>query len=1439
MSKWTIYGKDGKAKHESITKYNGDGKVVYQDTLEYSGKWMGECFLTVSIKSAYPIDFQIGDYIVYRRERFTINYDPTVIKKAARGTYGEGFTYDSIKFNSPGNELTEIQFHDWVLSDNKYHYTSLPNFSFYCKDVDDLADRLQANTNRWCHANGFKPGEYWMFYTLKNNTDGTADSGQTQTHYHRTVQRAVNVLESCGITDTSSTEYTGYLSAIQTQWESVYGKDEDYKDSRDDESYDRTITASGQTVWDMMSAIKQQFGLNFIIRGRNVYIGTAGVPTDHIFMYGKGNGLYEVDKTADQDQKVVTKLHAYGSDENLPTRYYADLNTLPYATITEIVDNASFNYCRFLTDLTYAPRYFTNPLSQYGDNIYAVTIKIDDITVNARVEHLSSDTYVRIYSEYVTTNPDPDDNTDLDNFKKFQAALAAGKQITFTGGVKKDAFPSSHLTAADQNLPDNMAVNYLMLPGFPTKPLADICRAEYDSTEDVTNYYITNPSVENATEVLFHTESGNHVVKFSSDKYDPYILSPNADSLGVKEGDIFCNEENDDNGLKKVYPTIEEVTDKDAGTGSTGARLDAVVKADTIEDNGVWPQNKTTEISGFHIWIPALGFRLDEAASAAGGDEFKISMKNGYCGGRTFDVTDCSQETDGTWKLTCKRSPDNDLDLYFPYSYAASVSSVKEGMTDAYQILAGDNYVLTGIEISELNYVWAAAVKLLRKAIHWLCKNDYTRYVYTPKIDEIYMAKQDREAKAAGTDSLHDTLKEGDILLFEDEDLGLNGAVYIDQLNIKENGNNGIPTYDVTLRNEIQVGTLERIQNTVDSIRTDIANGNVGGGGLSTTDVDVLVKQYGLKYFLSKLNADTAAGLITFLQGIALGEDGKYYVNEKGQAALASVISDKWGITAGGAATLLSVIAEKWGITAEGLATFAKTVTGVLRTTGYTDATMQGSGASIYEQDGRAYTVTDFLTVRIKAIFAALEVRKLMYVGGNYAFTHAGSTLISQEELQGLTDADGNALQPVNAITDSSGNITAWRCRFKDDDGTTRTMNMWVTGDMALCQTFDIKSPGTYGNVSNRYYWRLVTCTGTETVTYTKQDGTTEQRQIGYVELSNLDMFYGALTDSDGTKVYAEGYDGSNGQTSVWIGRDPLTRGSSSDSQQEQYRTAAATMLKYKELTDGFSNDTPQAGDTIVQAGCQRQGMVKERGGVVEIVTEGVGGEPVPAVNIYASINDYRWSKFKVIQLSPDGIIGVAKYFSLRTDSTAGDPVPVLNYRGAYSDSVEFSYYDSVTYDGLMWLYAGKEPSTGSEPSLFSEVWQLISGGGEMEIVFYGSTGIVSRKGCELTLEAHLVASGHDFTRDMLANGDIKMTWTRDTGVESFDKAWTPTTGDTANILLISHHNPAGSGQRRDLGEDWETKLSCTFTFTATLYDGQGNAKKNIPGSISVTNQNI
>ena len=79
------------------------------------------------------------------------------------------------------------------------------------------------------------------------------------------------------------------------------------------------------------------------------------------------------------------------------------------------------------------------------------------------------------------------------------------------------------------------------------------------------------------------------------------------------------------------------------------------------------------------------------------------------------------------------------------------------------------------------------------------------------------MARQHDEAVARGEASIHDTLKEGDLMLFTDSDLGIEGSIIIDTLIIKE-GEDMIPKYTMTLREEKAVGSLEKIQNQIDSI---------------------------------------------------------------------------------------------------------------------------------------------------------------------------------------------------------------------------------------------------------------------------------------------------------------------------------------------------------------------------------------------------------------------------------------------------------------------------------------------------------------------------------------------------------------------------------------------------------------------------------------------
>lgn len=75
MGVWKIYHKDG-----TILK-DANGNNIDIRSLEYSDAWMGECYLTVTFRHETPIVFMMGDYIIYRNEKFVLNYEPGKDKK--------------------------------------------------------------------------------------------------------------------------------------------------------------------------------------------------------------------------------------------------------------------------------------------------------------------------------------------------------------------------------------------------------------------------------------------------------------------------------------------------------------------------------------------------------------------------------------------------------------------------------------------------------------------------------------------------------------------------------------------------------------------------------------------------------------------------------------------------------------------------------------------------------------------------------------------------------------------------------------------------------------------------------------------------------------------------------------------------------------------------------------------------------------------------------------------------------------------------------------------------------------------------------------------------------------------------------------------------------------------------------------------------------------
>ena len=144
-------------------------------------------------------------------------------------------------------------------------------------------------------------------------------------------------------------------------------------------------------------------------------------------------------------------------------------------------------------------------------------------------------------------------------------------------------------------------------------------------------------------------------------------------------------------------------------------------------------------------------------------------------------------------------------------------------------------------------YIQAASQRLLEAGQAYLSKNDYVRYTYQVNISPVYMARNPID------------LIEGDYLMFADTDLGISGSIIIDTLRIKDDG---VPTYEVTLTEEKQVGTLQKLQNQINYLLSG------SGGSVDLKQTESLIKLIGSKQFLSRINPDTAQGLITFLRGL-------------------------------------------------------------------------------------------------------------------------------------------------------------------------------------------------------------------------------------------------------------------------------------------------------------------------------------------------------------------------------------------------------------------------------------------------------------------------------------------------------------------------------------------------------------------------------------------
>ena len=172
------------------------------------------------------------------------------------------------------------------------------------------------------------------------------------------------------------------------------------------------------------------------------------------------------------------------------------------------------------------------------------------------------------------------------------------------------------------------------------------------------------------------------------------------------------------------------------------------------------------------------------------------------------------------------------------------------------------------------------------------------------------------------------------------------------------------------------------------------------------------------------------------------------------------------------------------------------------------------------DQMGKTHLTTDYLYVRLKAIFETLQILNVDTIGGKLVISPAGSIRVAYVDRIKI-DApvfkhdENTDVWSISQVEDAEGNLVnetlnqeVYRCYFLGEQDGEEIDNKWKVGDQAQAKTFNVKK-GTYHKVENSYLWRLVVNISSDTVDI---DG----KKYHYVDLSQIDFDSGSDAPAPG-----------------------------------------------------------------------------------------------------------------------------------------------------------------------------------------------------------------------------------------------------------------------------------------------------------------------------------
>ena len=147
------------------------------------------------------------------------------------------------------------------------------------------------------------------------------------------------------------------------------------------------------------------------------------------------------------------------------------------------------------------------------------------------------------------------------------------------------------------------------------------------------------------------------------------------------------------------------------------------------------------------------------------------------------------------------------------------------------------------------------------------------------------------------------------------------------------------------------------------------------------------------------------------------------------------------------------------------------------------DFNLENGGSWTPDAEGRSHLITDYLEVRMKAIFEELVIKKTSTIGGKEILSPAGGVVAHKVEEVTVT---------YNEVSQK-----AYRCYFLAEQDGDKVDNDFAIGDQVRSESFNVRK-GTYHKAGNHFYWRLIIGRDEEPVEL-------EGKKYHYIDLSDTD----------------------------------------------------------------------------------------------------------------------------------------------------------------------------------------------------------------------------------------------------------------------------------------------------------------------------------------------